>query len=112
MTGQFLEVLIAPSFDAAARKLIAAKKNVRVLEVPLLRDANHFDLKRVGGGLLVQTPDTRLIDETDLQLASERAPTDQELRDLLFAWKVVKFVKSNAVVSVRTARRWASAPGR
>lgn len=98
VTGQFLEVLIAPSFDADARKLIATKKNVRVLEVPLLRDANHFDLKRVGGGLLVQTPDTLITDEADLQLASERAPTNQELRDLLFAWKVVKYVKSNAVV--------------
>lgn len=104
VTGQFLEVLIAPAFSEQAKAIISAKKNVRVLEIPLRHEANRFELKRVGGGLLVQTPDMHVISEDELQLASERALTAQELQDLLFAWKVVKFVKSNAVLFCRNGQ--------
>ncbi len=98
VTGQFLEVLIAPAFSDEAKVLIAAKKNVRVLEVPLVDGANRFDLKRVGGGLLVQTPDVHRITEADLKVVTKKQPTPQQLADLLFAWRVAQFVKSNAIV--------------
>lgn len=98
VTGQFLEVLMAPKFTDKAKEIIAAKKNVRVLEVPLLAGANRFELKRVGGGLLVQTPDKHRIRREDLQVVSKRQPSEQEWADLLFVWNVAKFVKSNAIV--------------
>lgn len=98
VTGQFLEVLMAPKFTDKAKEIIAAKKNVRVLEVPLLAGANRFELKRVGGGLLVQTPDLHRIRREDLRVVSQRQPTEQEWHDLLFVWNVAKFVKSNAIV--------------
>ncbi|KPN72841.1 bifunctional phosphoribosylaminoimidazolecarboxamide formyltransferase/IMP cyclohydrolase [Neisseria sp. 74A18] len=98
VTGQFLEVLIAPKFTDKAKEIIAAKKNVRVLEVPLLAGSNRFELKRVGGGLLVQTPDIHRIKRDDLKVVSKRQPTEQEWQDLMFVWNVAKFVKSNAIV--------------
>jgi phosphoribosylaminoimidazolecarboxamide formyltransferase/IMP cyclohydrolase len=98
VTGQFLEVLIAPSFTAEAKAIIAAKKNVRVLEVPLEAGANHFELKRVGGGLLVQTPDIKNVGLDELKVVTRLAPSKEEMADLLFAWRVAKYVKSNAIV--------------
>ncbi|MCS4534367.1 bifunctional phosphoribosylaminoimidazolecarboxamide formyltransferase/IMP cyclohydrolase [Neisseria montereyensis] len=98
VTGQFLEVLMAPKFTDKAKELIAAKKNVRVLEVPLMAGANRFELKRVGGGLLVQTPDIHRIRREDLKVVSKRQPSEQEWHDLMFVWNVAKFVKSNAIV--------------
>ncbi|GAB3261290.1 bifunctional phosphoribosylaminoimidazolecarboxamide formyltransferase/inosine monophosphate cyclohydrolase [Chitinimonas naiadis] len=98
VTGQFLEVLIAPSFSDEAKAIIAAKKNVRVLEVPLENGANRFDLKRVGGGILVQTPDVHRISIEDFKVVTKKAPTAEQLKDLLFAWRVAQFVKSNAIV--------------
>uniref|UniRef100_A0A4W5LSA7 Bifunctional purine biosynthesis protein ATIC n=1 Tax=Hucho hucho TaxID=62062 RepID=A0A4W5LSA7_9TELE len=98
VTGQFLEVLIAPSFTDEAKAIIAAKKNVRVLEIPLQNGANRFELKRVGGGVLVQTPDIRNVGLDELRVVTKRQPTPQELSDLLFAWRVAKYVKSNAIV--------------
>ncbi|EGV35682.1 bifunctional phosphoribosylaminoimidazolecarboxamide formyltransferase/IMP cyclohydrolase [Neisseria weaveri] len=96
--NQFMEVLMAPSFTAEALEIAAAKKNVRVLEVPLHAGANRFELKRVGGGLLVQTPDIHRISREDLKVVSKRQPTEQEWQDLLFVWNVAKYVKSNAIV--------------
>ncbi len=98
VTGQFLEVLMAPKFTDKAKEIIAQKKNVRVLEVPLQSGANRFELKRVGGGLLVQSPDIYRVKKEDLTVVSKRQPTEQEWADLLFAWKVAKYVKSNAIV--------------
>ena len=100
VTGQFLEVLIAPSFTDEARQLIAAKKNVRVLEVPIAAGSNRFELKRVGGGVLVQTPDIKNVTAAELKVVTKAQPTAQQLGDLLFAWRVAKFVKSNAIVFV------------
>ncbi|GGY15789.1 bifunctional phosphoribosylaminoimidazolecarboxamide formyltransferase/IMP cyclohydrolase [Paludibacterium paludis] len=104
VTGQFLEVLIAPSFSADAKTAIAAKKNVRVLEIPLDTGANRFELKRVGGGVLVQTPDVRNVTMDELKVVTRRAPTPAEMADLLFAWRVAKFVKSNAIVFARNGQ--------
>ena len=95
---QFVEVLIAPGFDEAARHVFAGKQNVRLLEIPIARSSNHVDLKRVGGGLLVQTPDEWNLELEGLRVVTRRAPTDTQLRDLLFAWRVAKYVKSNAIV--------------
>ena len=98
----FVEVLIAPAFTAAAKALLAGKTNLRVLEVPLGDLANPvyhaFELKRIGGGLLVQTPDMFNVQPSDLKVVTKKAPTDAQLENLLFAYRVAKFVKSNAIV--------------
>ena len=95
---QFVEVVIAPSFEPAAKALFAAKQNVRLLEVPLGKAQNDYDFKRVGGGLLVQTPDARDVTPDELRVVSKRAPTAAEMNDLRFAWRVAKFVMSNTIV--------------
>ena len=94
---QFVEVIIAPSVTPEASAAVAAKKNVRLLECGQWEDPNaRFDLKRVNGGLLVQDADLALYNE--LRVVTQRQPTDEEMRDLLFSWRVAKFVKSNAIV--------------
>jgi phosphoribosylaminoimidazolecarboxamide formyltransferase/IMP cyclohydrolase len=95
---QFVEVIIAPSVDEEAQKLLASKPNVRILECGSLTISSErrMDSKRVNGGLLVQEADSVLYD--DLKVVTERAPTEQEMHNLLFAWKVAKFVKSNAII--------------
>ena len=98
---QFAEVIIAPRVEADAQKVFAAKENLRVLEVPLAHDAQAYDLKRVGGGLLVQSSDSQLLNDKDLKVMTKKKPTDGERRDLLFAWRVAKYVKSNAIVFCR-----------
>ena len=95
---QFVEVVIATGYDARAREIFAAKQNVRLLTVPLATGGNQYDFKRVGGGLLVQSPDARNVQAADLKQASKRAPTVAEMADLMFAWRVAKYVKSNAIV--------------
>ena len=98
VSQQFMEVLIAPRIAADATAALAKKTNVRVLEVPIENDANLFDSKRVGGGLLVQTPDAMNVQISDMRIVTRKQPTPQQLSNLLFAWKVAKFVKSNAIV--------------
>ncbi|WP_295542595.1 bifunctional phosphoribosylaminoimidazolecarboxamide formyltransferase/IMP cyclohydrolase [uncultured Thiohalocapsa sp.] len=98
---QFVEVIIAPTVSAEAAALVAAKKNVRLLACGAWdgAPAPHLDYKRVLGGLLVQDADLALTGE--LRVVSRRAPSEQEMRDLLFGWRVAKFVKSNAIVYAR-----------
>ncbi len=114
---QFVEVLIAPRVSAGAREALASRQNVRVLEVSSAGSANppspqatvpegegnfvnalRCDYKRVGGGLLVQTPDAFNISAADLKVVTKVQPTPQQQDDLMFAWRVAKFVKSNAIV--------------
>ena len=101
---QFVEVLIAPSFTEGARKVFAAKQNVRLLQIPLgaggagAGAVNQYDFKRVGGGLLVQSPDAKNVQPGELTIVSKKQPTLQQLQDMMFAWRVAKFVKSNAIV--------------
>ena len=95
---QFVEVVIAPDIQPAAAAAFAAKANVRVLTVPAGEGANAMDFKRVGGGVLVQSPDTLNVAAADLKVVTRREPDARELADLLFAWRVAKFVKSNAIV--------------
>jgi phosphoribosylaminoimidazolecarboxamide formyltransferase/IMP cyclohydrolase len=100
---QFVEVIIAPSVDDDALPVLAKKKNVRVLACGTWTEERvpSLDYKRVTGGLLVQDRDLGMIGAADLKVVTKRSPSEQELRDLLFAWKVVKFVKSNAIVYCR-----------
>ena len=96
---QFVEVIIAPSVSAEAAAAVAEKKNVRLLECgQWSAPAAALDYKRVNGGLLVQDRDLGMVDANDLQVVSKVQPTEQQLNDLLFAWKVAKFVKSNAII--------------
>ncbi|MGR8929186.1 MAG: bifunctional phosphoribosylaminoimidazolecarboxamide formyltransferase/IMP cyclohydrolase [Gammaproteobacteria bacterium] len=97
---QFVEVVIAPEVSEGARAAFSKKQNVRVLECGYWQAATieALDFKRVGGGLLVQDKDTGSISAADVKVVSQRAPTEQELADLMFVWKVAKFVKSNAIV--------------
>ena len=99
---QFVEVLIAPAFSAEALAVFAAKPNARLLQIDLPSVAgagrNSHDAKRIGSGLLIQTADNHEISATDLKVVTTRQPTPEQMRDLLFAWKVAKYVKSNAIV--------------
>jgi phosphoribosylaminoimidazolecarboxamide formyltransferase/IMP cyclohydrolase len=97
---QFVEVIIAPEIGADAAAELAVKPNVRALAIDDWSDrpAPGMDVKRIGGGLLVQDFDHGAIGETDLKIVTQRKPDDDEIRDLLFAWQVAKFVKSNAIV--------------
>ena len=100
---QFVEVIIAPTATAEAKAAVAAKQNVRLMECgqwPTNR-APALDYKRVAGGLLVQDRDDATMSREQLKVVSKRAPTEAELADLLFAWRVAKFVKSNAIVYIR-----------
>ncbi len=94
----FVEVILAPGFSDEALHIMSAKQNVRLLHVPLGKAANTFDVKRVGGGLLVQSPDAKDVTPQELRVVSKLQPTEQQLDDLMFAWRVAKFVKSNAIV--------------
>ncbi|MFH4402761.1 bifunctional phosphoribosylaminoimidazolecarboxamide formyltransferase/IMP cyclohydrolase [Vibrio diabolicus] len=96
---QFVEVIIAPSVSAEAIEVVAAKKNVRLLECgEWTTKTTDFDVKRVNGGLLVQDRDQGMVSLDDLKVVSKRQPTEEELKDALFCWKVAKYVKSNAIV--------------
>ncbi|MEW6168842.1 MAG: bifunctional phosphoribosylaminoimidazolecarboxamide formyltransferase/IMP cyclohydrolase [Pseudomonadota bacterium] len=97
---QFVEVIIAPVISAQARAAVAAKQNVRLLECGQWSQQRPttFDYKRVAGGLLVQDSDAAMVSVAELKVVTRRAPTSAELHDLFFAWRVAKFVKSNAIV--------------
>ena len=95
---QFAEVIIAPRVELEAREVLAAKQNLRVLEVPISHAAQRHDYKRVGGGLLVQSTDAARLAREDIKVVSKKAPGDAQWADLLFAWRVAKYVKSNAIV--------------
>jgi len=106
ISQQFLEVLIAPEYTEEALAIFAAKKNVRVLKIalpaggdtPWEQGRNSHDTKRVGSGLLVQTSDIHELKMEDLKVVTKKQPTPAQMQDLLFAWNVAKFVKSNAIV--------------
>ena len=103
---QFVEVLMAPDFTAEALQVFSAKANVRLLKIALPpggstawdRGQNLTDIKRVGSGLLMQSADNHVLTRADLKVVTKRQPTEQQIDDLLFAWKVAKYVKSNAIV--------------
>ena len=100
---QFVEVILAPELSDAAAKALTVRKNIRVLMIPgfATDTPDAKDYKRVAGGLLVQSRDDALLDSRQLKVVTGRAPSEDEHRDLLFAWKVARFVKSNAIVYAR-----------
>jgi len=104
VSAQFLEVLIAPSYTQDALAAIARKANVRVLTVDPAGEGNAWEFKRVGGGMLVQTADTDSASAGSLKTVTRRSPTAGQIDDLLFAWRVARFVKSNAIVYCAHAR--------
>ena len=97
---QFVEVIVAPAIDEDALAIVAEKKNVRLLRTGEWPDTTNggFDFKKVSGGLLVQTSDAGIVTESDLKVVTEKLPEPGQIKDMLFAWKVAKFVKSNAIV--------------
>ena len=96
---QFVEVVLATSFEDAALKELAKKKNIRVLCVDLEQDNPYPGvIKKVSGGILIQSDDTLIVPESNLKCVTKRQPTQEEISDLMFAWKVAKFVKSNAII--------------
>src|SRR5690554_1540988 len=103
---QFVEVIIASSVSQEASDIVAAKPNVRLLECGQWerKRAQSFDYKRVNGGLLVQDRDLGMIDASQLKIVTQRQPTEQEIRDLLFCWEVAKYVKSNAIVYAKNGQ--------
>ena len=114
MNNIFLEVVVAPSFEEEALKLLKTKKNVRLLQLADIdkpQDKDAYDLKKVNGGLIVQTIDSKLLEEKELKVATNRAPSEKEMEDLLFAWKVVKFVKSNGIALAKDMQTVGIGPG-
>ena len=103
---QFVEVIIAPSVSADAVAVVAAKKNVRLLECGTWGKTRpqDFDYKRVNGGLLIQDRDNGMVEEKDLKVVSTRVPSEAEMNDMMFAWKVAKMVKSNAIIYAKDNR--------
>lgn len=114
MKDIFLEVIVAPSYEKEALEVLTAKKNIRILElkdieVPQKEDA--YDMKKVNGGLIIQTIDNRLLNEEELKVVTDRAPTKKEMEDLLFAWRVVKYVKSNGIALAKDKQSIGIGPG-
>jgi phosphoribosylaminoimidazolecarboxamide formyltransferase / IMP cyclohydrolase len=95
---QFAEVIVAPGVESEAQKLLSRKANLRLLEVPLAHQAQAHDYKRIGGGLLVQASDSKVLDAKDFRVMSRQQPSAAQWDDLRFAWCVAKYVKSNAIV--------------
>lgn len=114
MAKIFLEVIVAPSYEKEAIEILQAKKNLRVLELPGIevpQPENSYDLKKVNGGLIVQTIDSKLFDEADLKVVTDRAPSEKEMEDMKFAWRVVKFVKSNGIAIAKNKQTVGIGPG-
>lgn len=101
ISKQFAEVIIAPTYEADAVTVFSRKKNLRLLTVANGASHNDYDFKRVGGGLLVQTPDTQLCAESELKVVTKKQPTSAQIADMMFAWNIARFVKSNTIVYAR-----------
>lgn len=114
MAKIFLEVIVAPSYTAEALEVFQTKKNVRVLQlsdIGVPQDENAYDLKKVNGGLIVQTIDSQLFNEDEMKVVTDRSPSEAEMEDMRFAWKVVKFVKSNGIAIAKDKQSIGIGPG-
>lgn len=108
----FLEVIVAPAFTPEALELLLTKKNLRVLELPSItvkQPENAYDIKKINGGIIIQTIDSKLLDE--YEVVTNRIPTDKELEDMLFTWKIVKYVKSNGIALGKDKQSIGIGPG-
>lgn len=114
MKDIFLEVVVAPAYEKEALDVLTRKKNIRILElkdIEVMQEEEAYDLKKVNGGLVVQTIDSKLYQEEDLKVVTDRAPSAKELEDLVFAWRVVKFVKSNGIALAKDKQSIGIGPG-
>lgn len=110
----FLEVVVAPSYETEALELLTIKKNIRLLQladIEVPQDETAYDLKKVNGGLIVQTIDSKIYQEEDLKVVTDRTPSEKEMEDLKFAWRVVKFVKSNGIALAKDKQSIGIGPG-
>jgi len=106
MAGPFLEAIIAPAFSPEAREILTKKANLRLLETGEFNQPRKagYDIKKVNGGILLQDVDAGMVDAADMKVVTDREPSPEEWKELLFAWKVVKHVKSNAIVVTKNHR--------
>ncbi len=107
-------VVVAPSYETEALEIFKTKKNIRILElkgIEIPQEEIAYDLKKVNGGLIVQTIDSKLLIEEEVKVVTDRTPSDKEMEDLLFAWKVVKFVKSNGIALAKDKQSIGIGPG-
>ncbi len=114
MKSVFLEVVVAPSYETEALEIFKTKKNIRILElkgIEIPQEESAYDRKKVNGGLIVQTIDSKLLIEEEVKVVTDRTPSDKEMEDLLFAWKVVKFVKSNGIALAKDKQSIGIGPG-
>ena len=114
MNKIFLEIIVAPSFTPEAIDILTQKKNIRLLELPTISkkmDINQFDMKKVMGGLLVQQKDVELYHEEDWKVVTKAQPTEKEIEDMKFAWKVVKHAKSNGIAVAKDKMSLGVGPG-
>ncbi len=110
----FLEVVVAPSYEEKALELLREKKNIRLIALPgieIPQDENAYDMKKVNGGLIVQTIDSKIYNEDELRVVTDRAPSAKEMEDLKFAWRVVKYVKSNGIAIAKDKQSIGIGPG-
>ena len=115
MANIFLEVIVAPSYEKEALDILLEKKNLRVLELPEIsvkQPTSSYDIKKINGGIIIQSIDSKLLDEDNsYTVVTKRAPTKEELEDLLFTWKIVKHTKSNAIVIGKNKQSVGIGPG-
>ena len=112
MSEIFLEVIVAPSYDEKALEILKTKKNLRVLVLPSItvkQPENSYDIKKINGGIILQTIDSKLLDE--YEVVTDRKPTEKELEDMLFTWKIVKYVKSNGIALGKDKQSIGIGPG-
>lgn len=110
----FVEIIAAPSYEEKAIEILKSKKNIRLLQIENIsqkQDENAYDIKKVAGGILVQTIDSKLFPEEELKNVTSAVPTEQEMKDLLIAWKIVKHTKSNAITIVKNGQSVGIGPG-
>lgn len=109
----FIEILLAPSFTDEALKILKQKQNIRLLKLENIKkiDKKDFDIKKVSGGILIQNTDDILLDETKLKVVTNRKPTEKEMEDLIFTWKIVKYAKSNGIAIGKDKQSIGVGPG-
>ena len=110
----FVEIVVAPSFSNAAFEILSQKKNIRLMELPHIQEKQPktaYDVKKVSGGLLIQTLDDQLFDPANWKVVTKKAPTDKEIEDLIFAYKLVKYTKSNGIAIAKNKRSVGIGPG-
>lgn len=114
MSKIFLELVVAPSYAKEALEILTAKKNIRLLELADISQKQPeyaLDIKKVNGGVIVQTVDNKLFGDDEIKYVTDRKPSDKEMNDLYFAWKVVKYTKSNGIVIAKNKQSYGIGPG-